>query len=105
MAQLADFSGRVGGGSTSASCHFMGRAWRIGAIRRMTSPPWKRRTVPVDWLTTTARERVTLVIAAAAQWRGPPPLGGAQPGGGGAVIPQGGPTGGALAPPKGPSPS
>src|SRR5207253_902895 len=45
------FSGRAGAGSVSASCHFMARAWRIGAIRRITSPFWNRRTVPVDWLT------------------------------------------------------
>ena len=43
-------------GSVSASCHFMARAWRIGAMRRMTSPFWNKRTAPFDWLTTTATE-------------------------------------------------
>ena len=65
-AQVA-FSGRGEVGSISASCHFMARAWRIGAIRRMTSPFGKRRTVPVDRFTTTASAVVTLVIAAAVQ--------------------------------------
>ena len=68
-----------GAGSVSASCHFMARAWRMGAMRRMTSPFWNSRTVPLDWLTTTATALVTSVIAAAAQWRVPRPLGRVSP--------------------------
>ncbi len=53
------------GGSYSKSFHFIGR--RKGSMRRMTSPFWKMRTVPLDSLTTTATLLVLRVIAAAAQ--------------------------------------
>ena len=43
-------------------------------MRSMTSPPWKSRTVPLDWLTTMARAAVALLIAAPAQCRAPRPL-------------------------------
>ena len=52
----------------------------MGAMRRMISPFWNSRTVPFDWLTTTARALVTSVIAAAAQWRRAQPFGQGQPG-------------------------
>src|SRR5436305_6976703 len=55
------------GGSYSKSFHFMGR--RKGSIRRITSPFWKIRTVPLDSLTATATDLVARVIAAAAQCR------------------------------------
>ena len=38
-------------------------------MRSMTSPFWKMRTVPLDWLTTTAMALVALLMAAPAQWR------------------------------------
>ncbi len=60
----------------------------MGAMRRMTSPFWKMRTVPVDWLTTTATAVVTLVMAAAAQWRVPRPLGRVKPAMGASMIRQ-----------------
>ena len=43
-------------------------------MRRICSPFWKRRTVPLDSLTAIATLFVFLVIAAAAQWREPRPL-------------------------------
>ena len=55
------------------SIHFIGR--RKGSMRRRTSPFWKRRTVPLDWLTTMAMALVARVISAAAQWRVPNPVG------------------------------
>ena len=62
----------------------------MGAIRRMTSPSWNSRTVPLDWLTTTARALVTAVIAAAAQCRVPRPLGTDRPVIGASIEPAGG---------------
>ena len=43
-------------------------------MRSTTSPFWKMRTVPDDWLTAMATALVLRLMAAAAQWREPSPL-------------------------------
>src|SRR5207244_4625532 len=45
-----------------------------GSMCSTTSPFWKMRTAPDDWLTATAMAVVFRLMAAAAQWREPGPL-------------------------------
>src|SRR5207253_884670 len=54
------------------SPQIIGRA--SGSMCSTTSPPWKMRTAPDDWLTATATALVLRLMAAAAQWRVPRPL-------------------------------